>query len=136
MSVRFQNLVRFLSLRWIKGCLTIPSSFEGLEPPNRMLKWLILFLFIYVFIYFIIDFLVTWLRIGLFICSTGLKVALQSPHLFKDCNQPALPLPPLPTSIEPTLFWNSVFKLAGLQVDVTTPCVFFALHFRIKSRRM
>ena len=86
-SVRFQNLVRFLSLCWITGGLTNPSSTEGLQPRNTMFKWFIFFLFIYLFIYLIIDFLVTWFRIGLFICTAGIKVVLQSPHLLKDCNQ-------------------------------------------------
>ena len=52
-----------------------------------MFKWFIFFLFIYLFIYLIIDFLVTWLGIALFICSAGLKVVLQSPHILKDCKQ-------------------------------------------------
>ena len=43
------------------------------------------FLFIYLFIYLFI-FLVTLLRIGLFTCSDGQEVVLESPHLLKESN--------------------------------------------------
>ena len=52
-----------------------------------LLIYLFIYLFIYLCIYLIIDSLVFWLRIGLFICSAGLKVVSQSRHLLKDCNQ-------------------------------------------------